>query len=257
MTDTDRTPPSDLDAIQQLPWMTRAPAAPAAPTVPAMPPPLPAEPPARPTPVPAPPPVLTKPVTASPEATPEPKPGADGDDQADGAERAFDLRALADQLTGVLSETPDERERRRHREREARLADAGETPAQRKQRHREERREHEHRASALVRVHHSERAHRFRRWVVLTGLSASAGYAVGLVQDATGLPLDVGVAALGACWWFDLYMRRWGRTRVSQVRGLFPLVLLVVVRIPVASVLASLLGLNQLLALSGQLFHHH
>ncbi|WP_034090173.1 hypothetical protein [Streptacidiphilus albus] len=194
---------------------------------------------------------------AEPVDQAEPEPEAADEDQADSAGLPFDLRALADQLTGVLSETSEEREKRRHREREARLADAGETPAQRRQRHREERRQHERRTTALLRVHHSERARRFRRWVVLTGLSASAGYAVGLVQDATGLPLDVGVAALGACWWFDLYMRRWGRIRVSQVRGVFPLVLLIVVRIPVASVLASLLGLNQLLALSGQLFHHH
>jgi len=182
------------------------------------------------------------------------EPEADDEDQADDAGRAFDLRALADQLTGVLSETPEERAQRRHAEEEARYAAAGETRAERSQRHRDERRDHQRRASALLRVHHSERTRRFRRWVVLTGVSASVGYAVHVVQIAARLPPTVAVAALGGSWWLDLWMRRWGKVRVSQVRGLFPLALLIVIRMPLASVLVALLGLAPLLALTG---HHH
>ena len=176
------------------------------------------------------------------------------DDQPEGTALPFDLRALADQLTGVLSETPEEREKRRHAEAEARYADAGETRAERSQRHRAERRAHQHRASALLRVHHSERTRRFRRWVVLTGLSASVGYGLHVVQGATTLPPTVAGAALGCSWLLDLWMRRWGKVRVSQVRGLFPLALLIVIRMPLASVLVALLGLAPLLALTG---HHH
>ena len=187
---------------------------------------------------------------AKPEPDHQPEPEADDDDQDDDARQPFDLRALADQLTGVLSETPEERAQRRHAEAEARYADAGETRAERSQRHRDERRAQQRRASALLRVHHSERTRRFRRWVVLTGLSASVGYGLGFVQIAARLPLTEGAAALGGCWWFDLFMRRWGRIRVSQVRGAFPLALLVIVRIPVASALVALLGLAPLLALT-------
>jgi len=188
---------------------------------------------------------------AEPDDPPEPE--ADDEDQGDGAGRAFDLRALADQLTGVLSETPQEREQRRYAEAEARYAEAGESRAERSQRHRAERRDQQHRASMLLLVHHSERVRRFRRWVVLTGLSASVGYGLGFVQIAARLPLTEGAAALGGCWWLDLYVRRWGRVRVSQVRGAFPLALLVVTRIPVASALTALLGLAPLLALT----NHH
>ena len=180
----------------------------------------------------------------------EPEPATDDEDQADDAGRAFDLRALADQLTGVLSETPEERAQRRHAEEEARYAAVGETRAERSQRHRTERREQDHRASMLLRVHHSERTRRFRRWVVLTGLSASAGYAVHVVQIAARLPPTVAGAALGGSWLLDLWLRRWGRIRVSQVRGAFPLALLILIRMPLASVLVALLGLAPLLALT-------
>jgi len=180
------------------------------------------------------------------------EPEADDDDDED-AGPPFDLRALADQLTGVLSETPQEREQRRYAEAEARYADAGESRVERSQRHREERRQRERWSSVLPLVPHSERVSRFRRWVVLTALSASAGYACDLVQIAARLPLTEGAVALGAGWWFDLWMRRWGRTRVSQVRGAFPLALLLVVRIPVASALVAVLGLAPLLALT----NHH
>jgi hypothetical protein len=190
---------------------------------------------------------LTK---AEPDDQAEPE--ADDDDQADGKE-PFDLRALADQLSDVLSETPEERDKRRHREREERLAAAGETPADRRQRHRDERTQRQHRASALMRVHHGERTRRFRRWVALTALSASAGYGLHVVQIAARLPPTVAGAALGGSWVLDLWMRRWGKVRVSQVRGVFPLALLMLIRIPVASVLVALLGLAPLLALT----NHH
>lgn len=180
------------------------------------------------------------------------EPEADGEDQADDRE-PFDLRALADQLTDVLSETPEEREKRRHAEEDARLASAGETPSERRQRHRDERTQRQHRASALMRVHHGERTRRFRRWVVLTALSASVGYGLHVVQIAARLPSTVAGAALGGSWLLDLWLRRWGKVRVSQVRGAFPLALLILIRIPVASVLVALLGLAPLLALT----NHH
>ncbi|QMU78870.1 hypothetical protein GXW83_27390 [Streptacidiphilus sp. PB12-B1b] len=188
------------------------------------------------------------------QADPEPEPETDADDdQAEAAEPPFDLRALADHLAGVLSETPAEREQRRQREHEARLAAAGETAAERRQRHREERRKRERLASLLPLVHHTERVRRFRRWVILTGLSASVGYSVHLVQATARQSPTVGGALLGGFWLLDLYIRRWGRVRVSQVRGAFPLALLIIVRIPVASALVALLGLAPLLALTG---HH-
>jgi hypothetical protein len=184
---------------------------------------------------------------ADPESVP------DDEDQADSGERPFDLRALADHLAGVLSETPEERAQRRHAEEEARYVASGETAAERRQRHRADRRQREHRASMLMRVHHAERVRRFRRWVVLTGLSASLGYGFGAVQAATHLPPTVGGGALGVFWLIDLRTRAWGKVRVSQVRGAFPLALLVILRVPVASALCALLGLAPLLALT----NHH
>ncbi len=192
-------------------------------------------------------------VLAKAEPDDQAAPEADDEDQADD-KSPFDLRALADQLTGVLSETAGEREERRRRELEAKLAAAGETPAQRRERHREDRRQRERRTSMLLRVGQTERVRRFRRWVVLTGLSASAGYSLHVVQAATRLPPTVAGAALGGSWLLDLWMRRWGKVRVSQVRGLFPLALLIIIRMPFASVLVALLGLAPLLALTG---HHH
>ena len=190
---------------------------------------------------------------AKAEPVERPEPEAVDEDQDDDRQPPFDLRALAGQLTDVLSETPEERVQRRQRERDERLATAGETPAERRQRHRDERRQHEHRASALIRVHHAERTRRFRRWVALTALSASVGYGLHVVQTAARLPPTEAGAALGGSWILDLWLRRWGKVRVSRVRGMFPLALLVIVRIPVASVLVALLGLAPLLALT----NHH
>lgn len=183
------------------------------------------------------------------QAQAQQQPEANGSSQ----EPPFDLRALADHLTSVLSETQEERERRRRDEHEARHADAGETALERRQRHRTEHADRQRRASMLPLVHHSERARRFRRWVVLTGLSASVGYTFDLVQIAAGLPPSVAGGALGGCWLLDRAMRGGGRIRVSEVHGVIPLALLVFVRVPFASVLVALLGLAPLLALT----NHH
>lgn len=90
----------------------------------------------------------------------------------------------------------------------------------------------------------SDRPQRFRRWLLLTAVSASLGYALHLVQVLAALPYPVAIASalLGAV--LDQHLRGWGRVRVSQVRGFVPVLLLVVVRVPLASALAAILHLT-------------
>jgi hypothetical protein len=166
-----------------------------------------------------------------------------------------------DALSRSITETPEERELRLRAEDDAARAAAGETPRQCAQRHRAQGREAQRavqRATTRVwKVGPDERARRFRRWCTLTALSASAGYAVGLVQWVSTLPLPVAALfALPAAYWLDLRMRGGVRNpvRLTDLRGPVPIGAVLLARVPVASVLASLLGLNQLLALSGQLF---
>lgn len=172
-----------------------------------------------------------------------------------------------DRISQTLTETPEERRRRLDAEEDAGIDAARvaagqkpETSRERAQRHRDRdrarRNKAERRASMLHKVDHSERVRRVRRWLVLTGLSASAGYSIGLVQwaDAQGIGAYV---VLAASWALDLWLRRDPHghlTRVSEVRGAVRLPLLVLVRVPVASALAAACKLAPLLALTGPLF---
>lgn len=174
-----------------------------------------------------------------------------------------------DRLSQTITETPEERRRRLDTEEDARIDAARiaagqkpQTPRERAQRHRNrdraQRHKAERRASMLHKVDSNERVRRFRRWCILTGLSASAGYSVGLVQwaDAQGIGAYV---VLAAGWALDLWMRRDAHghlTRVSEVRGAVRLPVLVLVRVPVASALAAACKLAPLLAMTGPLFNH-
>lgn len=174
-----------------------------------------------------------------------------------------------DRLSQTITETPEERRRRLDDEEDSGIdaarIDAGQKPeadrerAQRhKQRDRARRHKAERRASMLHKVDSDERVRRFRRWCILTGLSASAGYSVGLVQwaDAQGIGAYI---VLAASWALDLWMRRDAHghmTRVSEVRGTVRLPVLVLVRVPVASALAAACHLAPLLAATGHLIHH-
>lgn len=160
-----------------------------------------------------------------------------------------DMAVFADRLGAVLAESPEERAQRQHLERERQFEEQGETRAERRIRHRQEQRAQRHRDSAVWRVHYSERARRFRRWVLLTCCSASLGFAFGLVQALTVPPVGVAYGAALAGWWLDWRIRGRGRTRLSEVRG--PgLLIAVIIRIPLASGLAVVSGLGPLFALS-------
>ncbi|MEU1284931.1 hypothetical protein [Kitasatospora sp. NPDC005856] len=179
-----------------------------------------------------------------------------------------DLVGLVDLLADRLSETPEDRaarqatqrevEKQRARAREdARLAATGETPAQRDLRHRQQhladereakqRARRQRRRAARAQLSASTRYKRFRRWCVLTAISAVGGYSIGLVTVIS--PGGPWVGALLATFGhaFDLYLRDRGRLRVTEVRGAGRLALLTVVRIPVASGLAVATGLAPLL----------
>jgi hypothetical protein len=184
---------------------------------------------------------------------PEAEPETAGD--TDAAPAWVDTLAdrLGTRLGTIISETPEERTLREQQERDAVHEAAGETESQRRARHKREAVARRQRAGALWHQDHTERTKRFRRWCILTFVSASAGYAVHLPQALAHLPFSVGLGALGLAWAFDLKMRGWGHVRVTQVRG--PAVLyLCLVRVPVSSALIAVLGLAPLLALTGP--HH-
>ncbi|MEU1284349.1 hypothetical protein [Kitasatospora sp. NPDC005856] len=180
-----------------------------------------------------------------------------------------DLVGLVDLLADRLAETPEDRAARLETQRElakqrARAEDdraraaAGETPAQRDLRHRQQqladRREaklrtrRQHRQAARTKAGSSDRARRFRRWCVLTAISATCGYATGLVQLAAPGGPFVGLLLAGAGWALDLHLRDRGRLRVSEVRRPGPLLILIAARVPVASGLAVAAGLDPLFA---------
>ncbi|MGI5451411.1 hypothetical protein ACQEVM_37765 [Streptomyces sp. CA-243310] len=164
-----------------------------------------------------------------------------------------DMAAFADRLGAVMAETSEERRHRLHLERERHFEEQGETRVQRRIRHHQEQREQRHRDTALHRVRHSERARRFRRWVLLTAASASLGFAFGAVQALTVPPRPVAYAVLVGSWVLDWRVRGRGALRLSEVRGV-GLVIAVIVRIPFASALAVVSGLGPLFGLSP--FHH-
>ncbi|WP_030393887.1 hypothetical protein [Kitasatospora purpeofusca] len=182
--------------------------------------------------------------------------------------RRDDLVGMVDLLADRIGETPDERAARRRAEHEldrqrtraredAARAAAGETPEQRTRRHREQqladRREARTRARRQRRraartTGPSDRVRRFRRWCVLTAISATGGWATGLVSlIAPGGPF-VGLLVAAFGWALDLQVRDRGRQRVSEVTGPFPLITLITLRVPVASGLAVALGLGPVLA---------
>ncbi|MFF2354927.1 hypothetical protein ACFVVL_34815 [Kitasatospora sp. NPDC058115] len=186
------------------------------------------------------------------------------EDAFDHGHQRHDLVGLVDLLADRIGETPDERAQRRQAEHElqrrraraqedAVLAARGETPEQRTRRHRQQqladRREARTRARRQRRraarvAGPSDRTRRFRRWCVLTAISATGGYATGFVSlIAPGGPF-VGLLVATFGWALDLQVRDRGRQRVSEVTGPFPLITLVALRIPVASGLAVALGLD-------------
>ncbi|MFJ6773875.1 hypothetical protein ACIQOV_23475 [Kitasatospora sp. NPDC091257] len=148
-----------------------------------------------------------------------------------------DFVALVDRLADRLTETPEDRARREETERETekrrlraredkRLADAGETPAQRTRRHRRQRLADQREAGLKARRQRrraarvpgpTDRTRRFRRWCALTAISATCGYTVGLVPLVSPGGPFVGLLLAGAGWALDLHMRDRGRMRVSEV----------------------------------------
>ncbi|MFF7453061.1 hypothetical protein [Kitasatospora sp. NPDC008115] len=183
--------------------------------------------------------------------------------------RRDDLVGMVDLLADRIGETPEERAARREAERElarqraraeedALRAAQGESPEQRTRRHRVQRladqREARTRArrqrrhAARTKGDSSDRARRFRRWCVLTAISATSGYWTGLVSLAAPGGPFVGLLLAAGGWAVDLHTRDRGRLRVSEVRGPGPLLLLIALRVPVASGLAVALGLDHALA---------
>ncbi|MFH8387678.1 hypothetical protein ACH4E7_43510 [Kitasatospora sp. NPDC018058] len=182
--------------------------------------------------------------------------------------RRDDLVGMVDLLAARISETPEERtarleterelDKRRRRAREdAERAAAGETPEQRTRRHRQQQladkreaatRARRERRRAAREAGPSDRVRRFRRWCVLTAISAVGGYSTGLVQVITPGGPYVGLLLAAFGWGLDTHLRDRGRLRVSEVRGARPLVLLVLARIPVAAGLTVALGLGNVLA---------
>jgi hypothetical protein len=156
---------------------------------------------------------------------------------------------LGTRIGTILTETPDERAERERAEHEAKY-EGKETDAQRRARHRREAIARRQRNSVLWRQGNDERAKRFRRWCILTALSAAGGYLLHLPQALTHVPLPVGVGALAVSWLFDRKMRGGGHVRVTQVRGPAALTYLCLVRIPLASALFAVLGLTPVFALT-------
>ncbi|MFF1790769.1 hypothetical protein ACFVX9_30430 [Kitasatospora sp. NPDC058243] len=182
--------------------------------------------------------------------------------------RPDDVVGMLDYLADRITETPADRaerlaaarelEKRRERAREdAECAAAGETPRQRAWRHRRQQladqretraRARRQRRRAARRSGPDDRVRRFRRWCILTGISAIGGYSTGLIQVITPGGPYVGLLLAAGGWAIDLYLRELGRLRVSEVRGPGPLMILIAVRVPVASGLAVAFGLGPLLA---------
>ncbi|MFE2911266.1 hypothetical protein [Kitasatospora indigofera] len=190
------------------------------------------------------------------KVAPAPDPGPVEPAAPTTAAPGFDVSAFADRLGQLITETPEERRARLAAEREAAFKASGETAEQRQARHKAEAKAAKRAAARKARAKgDSGRARRFRRWCTLTALSASAGYATGLVQlIAPGGPY-VGLFLATFGYGLDLRLRGWGSTRVSEVRRPLPLAVLVVVRIPVASGLTVALGVQGLITGASSAFH--
>jgi hypothetical protein len=170
------------------------------------------------------------------------------------------LAAVMEELTRTITETPEQRRTRLRQEDDYERRLAGETPQQQAARHRREDRQRARAQSRLWRVGQGERARRFRRWCTLTVVSASAGYALGLVQlISTQSYYWINAAVFfPATYVLDRQLRGgWVHAeRISAVRGKHAISAVLLTRIPVSSVIASLLHLDGLLAASGHLIHH-
>lgn len=154
-------------------------------------------------------------------------------------------------LSRAIVETPEQRRHRERTEDDDRREALGETPKQRKRRHQAEDRKRRairrrleslpwHRSSA-------ERVRRFRRWCVMTALSATAGTSIATFLDGDqGLALLVLTLGYGA----DLWSRQLGTLAVSDVTMRQPVRLLMVllIRMPFAAALASLCHVAPLIA---------
>ncbi|MFB7678218.1 hypothetical protein ACFC26_43180 [Kitasatospora purpeofusca] len=189
------------------------------------------------------------------------------EDALDPGHRRDDLVGMVDLLAERIGETPEERAERRQAEHEldrqrararedAQRAAQGETPEQRTRRHHQQRladqreartRARRQRRRAARTAGPSERTRRFRRWCVLTAISATGGYATGLVSLITPGGPYVGLLVATFGWALDLQVRDRGRQRVSEVTGPWPLITLVALRIPVASGFTVALGLGPVL----------
>lgn len=166
---------------------------------------------------------------------------------------------VADRIALLLSETEKERAARHRAERDAAYAAAGETERQRTARHKREKRARattaRRRQIAREMLDSSKRAPRFRKWALLTAISAAIGWKCGLVQICGvvirntngGPPVAVGAGAflVGLGYAVDWYLRGGARdggaTAVTDVRRA-RIPLLIVTRIPVASALLALLA---------------
>ncbi|MCG6493420.1 hypothetical protein [Kitasatospora sp. A2-31] len=197
-----------------------------------------------------PPPPTYRPAVGPPPATINPpldiEPVEDNEPETEQDDDRAALLAFADRLGALIAETPEERRERQHAEREAQFEAAGETPDQRKARHKAEAREakrKEARARQKATAGPSGRTRRFRRWCILTAISASAGYALSLPQALAAGGTGVALLASGAGWALDLRLRGWGRIRISEIRHPLGIAVLVVCRIPVASGLVAALSI--------------
>ncbi|MFI9784656.1 hypothetical protein ACIHEI_14285 [Kitasatospora sp. NPDC051984] len=177
-----------------------------------------------------------------------------------------DLIGVIDMLGARITETADERaarleaeqeldKKRRRARQDAELAAAGETPEQRTKRHRQQQLADKREAAAKARrarrqaarvAGPSDRTRRFRRWCVLTAISATGGYLTGLIAfvSASGPLAGLVLAAVGLV--LDLWLRDHGRLRVSEVARPWPITLLILARVPVASGLVVAAGLGPL-----------
>lgn len=155
--------------------------------------------------------------------------------------------AVLERIAVIIAETPEERAERRKTEREAAFIAGGETPSEREARHRAERKQAERAATVLWRQPYVERAKRFRRWMLLTAVSAGIGWEIGLPQALARVPGPVQVAAAAGALWVDRWLRSRGKVRVSQARQ-WALVGVILTRVPFASALVAVFDLVPLVA---------
>lgn len=154
-------------------------------------------------------------------------------------------------LARAVTETPEQKRHRERAEDDDRREALGETPKQRRRRHQAEDRKRRAMRERLDSLpwnrDPTDRVRRFRRWCVMTALSATAG-----TKFATFLDGDQGLAALVLVLGYgaDLWSRQFGALAVSDVTMRQPvrLGLVILIRIPFAAALASLCGVAPLIA---------